>query len=465
MRSVLRNPGTFLASLLVISRVAGAAVPESRDWYNLGSYRGIELVICFVPHKETPNETRVLALESGIHLNTNQEFIYKSGGDFAGFTSRALNSTMTLAFDTAALPAAAGTRTLNVDGQDLEVAVSHQNGYSHVSARLLDKGLNRTPKWIPSGWGGGVNPGNVAGYRSERHFFYQTLQAVLEKLVSGGSRYLPDYYVVTYSGLAEVVVPLKYKRETQGRELKPKSFSGGDLIMFGVSLKETGDPDAPTKATVGSFGLRVDTPRELNHTYLMVDMKSAWSNPMYVTLDTPKPLPVTAGIHKVTADGQDLEARVWNRVASSHVVIKLPGTYQRSPHYWPDPWGGARNPRNYPGYAKEKPFCARTVREFLKKLVAGDGSAFEPRWYSVSYASKAPALSDLDPDKDISFQATVKATWVIPQFDGGGSDSPPPANQAPQARLPASPTTAAQGEAIGFDGAGNASARNVSVEK
>ncbi|MCI0625947.1 MAG: hypothetical protein L0387_30615 [Acidobacteria bacterium] len=132
---------------------------------------------------------------------------------------------------------------------------------------------------------------------------------------------------------------------------------------------------------------------------------------MYITLDTPKKLPVSSGIQRTTADGQEVLLGVWHREDSSRLVIQLPQTFQRTPHWWPVRWGGGYNPGDYP---KLKPFCQRTVEAVLQKLVLSPSGDYVPSWYTVSYVSGTPELKGMDPWVDISLQGDATCTFVIP---------------------------------------------------
>lgn len=404
---------------LVLPVVAADNVPDSRGFYRLGAY-GVEFIVVGVSQLKSPDETRVLADEYGACLNTNQEFIYMSHGrDFKDFTSQALNKEMILYTDTPKLPVDPGTRRLAADDQNLTVTVTHHGDFSNL-AIVLDRRYNRTPRWIPSGWGGAANPGGYPGYSSEQPFCGRTLDAVLEGLTGNGAVYRSPYYVITYEGLAEVVVPLKFRRISGGRVIKDSGFADIHMMMFGVSPKESymglDDPNLETDATVGAFGMRVASPRELMYGFVLGSMlkDEGRKKPMYITLDTPQKLPLSNGVQNITADGQKVSVGVWHSKDSSRVVIKLPPTYQRTPHWWPANWGGLYNPGNYPDWAREKPLCKRTLKAVLEKLVSGPVTSYGPKWYTISYASDVPELGRLDPSLDISLQGNTTCTLVVP---------------------------------------------------
>ncbi len=412
----------FVWASMVLTVLAAGNVPDSRGFYALQAY-GVELIIAGVSQLKSPDETRVLAGEYGAYLNTNQEFIYvATGRDFKNFTSKALNKEMILYTDTPKLPVDPSTRRLAADDQNLTVTVTHRGDYSSL-AIVLDRRYNRTPRWIPAAWGGSANPGAYPGYPSEQPFCGRTLDAVLKELTGNGAAYRPQYYVVNYEGWAEVVVPLQFRRISGGRVLKHSGFDKIHLIMFGPSTKESLlglDPDTETDATVGAFGMRLASARELMYGRLFFAMleNEGRKNPMYITLDTPQKLPTSSGVQSFTADGQKVSVGVWHSKDSSRVVIALPQTYQRTPHWWPVIWGGLYNPGNYPDWAREKPFCERTLKAVLEKLVSGSVVSYRPKWYTVSYASEVPELGSLDPALDISLQGEATCTLIVPLNSG-----------------------------------------------
>ncbi|MCI0626103.1 MAG: hypothetical protein L0387_31420 [Acidobacteria bacterium] len=418
----------WLFTFLLMAAGVFGEVPDSRPFYTmkaLGS--GVELIIVGVSRLQTTDETRVLIDEQGAHLNTNQEFIYVSAArDFKDFTSQALETSMVLRADIPKLSVPAGARRLSVDGQNLSATVTHQSNHTSL-AIVLDRRYSRVPRWIPTWWGGPANPGSYPGYEQERPFCGRTLDAVLHELTGKVSQYRPSYYVVTYEGLAEVVIPLRFQRVSKGRSLSlhPRRLGDIHLVMFGVSPKEDslGDPDQTTDARIGQFGMRVRSTRELAYAYLLVSLETGRGNPMYITFDTPKRLPVSGGVQSITADGQEVLVGVWHKKDSSRLVLQLPKTFQRTPHWWPVRWGGGYNPGNYQALDREKPFCQRTVQAVLQNLIstaaAGDVGKYSPLWYTVSYVSGAPDLNGMDPWVDISLQGDGTCTFIIPSRSAG----------------------------------------------
>ncbi|MCI0627546.1 MAG: hypothetical protein L0387_38850 [Acidobacteria bacterium] len=403
---------------MVLPVLAAGNLPDSREFYTLHDY-GVEFIVVGVSQLKSPDETRVLAAEHGAYVNTNQEFIYVAHGrDFKDFTSKALNKEMILSTDTPKLPVGSGTRRVASDDQNLTVTVTHRGDYSSL-AIVLDRRYNRTPRWIPSGWGGPANPGAYREYSSEQPFCGRTLDAVLKELTGNGAAYRPQYYVVTYEGLAEVVVPLKFRPISDGRVIKHSGFGDIYMMMFAVSPKESymglDDPNLETDATVGAFGMRVASPRELMYGFVLGSMlkDEGRKKPMYITLDTAQKLSLSNGVQSITADGQKVSVGVWHSKNSSRVVMRLPQTYQRTPHWWPANWGGLYNPGSYPEWATEKPFCERTLKAVLEKLVSGPVGSSRPS-YTVSYASDVPELGSLDPSLDISLQGKTTCTLIVP---------------------------------------------------
>ncbi|MCI0627551.1 MAG: hypothetical protein L0387_38875 [Acidobacteria bacterium] len=411
----------YLWTSMLMTASVFSEVPGSRPFYTMKSWNGVELIIVGISRLHIPDETKVVVDEHGAHLNTNQEFIYMSAArDFKDFTSTALKTPMMLRAETPRLPVPAGTRQLSTDGQNLSVTVTHQSDYSNL-AIALDRHYNRAPRWIPTWWGGAAaNPGSYPGYEREQPFCGRTLDAVLNELTGRVDAYHPAYYVVTYQGLAEVVVPLKFQRILSGRRLQGKPL--GDLhgIMFGVSPKESslGDPDEATDARVGEFGMRVRSTRELAYALLLGSMETGRGNTMYITLDTLKRLPMSSGVQAIMADGQEVSVGIWHQENSSRLVMQLPQTFQRTPRWWPVRWGGGYNPGNYRELDREKPFCHRTVDAVLQKLVSGAAADYRPRWYTVSYVSGAPTLTGMDPWVDISLQGDPTCTFIIPSRSG-----------------------------------------------
>ena len=413
---------------------------------------GFELFFIATGNLNQPDKTRVMAGKFGVRVNTNQEFVYRLGHDFCDFVEHALLNDMILSFYTKKLPVNEGVRTMHADDQDVEVTVNHNPVWSRVTIKL-DPKFKRVPRWIPEHpiWSSVPrNPGNYRGYETENPFCLRTLTEVLSNLVSNTDEYLPNYYVVTYkkpskdtgfaqheSGVfAEVVVPLMFKPEPEGQQIKHRGFSNGVGVIELAVLHQN---DSNTTARIGAYGMHVDGRHEHIVTHELANirapgwqvperMKSSfyaqfnsihgkgWQYPMWITMDTPKRLPVKEGEHKLRADGQDISLRVWHSGDSSHVAVSLPDTYQRSPHYWWDFWGGANNPGNYPGYENEVPFCGRTVQEVFQKL-APDNKSCLPEWYQVSYAEDGLTLENIKPDVDISFQNNTDIpTFVVPFY-------------------------------------------------
>ncbi|MCI0622617.1 MAG: hypothetical protein L0387_13315 [Acidobacteria bacterium] len=414
----------YLCTFAMLSGTAAPNdIPKNRRFRMVRPYSGVEVIVVGVSKLQQPDETKVLADKQGIYLNTNQEFIYIPRGtdfqseDFVGpsdVTGRSLETSMTLYADTPRLPVTGGTRSLEADGQNLTVTIIDRGDYSSL-AIALDRRFNRPPRWIPSAWGGPTNPGGYQGYETEHPFCGRTLDAVLSALTGDSGKYRPDYYVVMYEGLAGVVVPLKFQPVSKGRRLQHRHLEDISAVMFGVSPQQSsrGDRSEEIDARVGPLGLSVVTTRELACTSQFRSMEGGRNETMYITLDTPQKLPVRSGLHTLAADGQDVSVGVWHQQGLSRLLIQLPRTYQRTPHWWPKSWGGGLNPGNYPGAPTERPFCERTVQAVLQRLVTGDAGAYKPSWYTVSYASSL-TLRQVNPWVDISFQGDVTCTFVVP---------------------------------------------------
>jgi len=431
MRCRVADAAVWLTIFQVLAAGVFAEVPNSRAFYTMRALpaSGVELIIAGVSRLQPTDETRVLIDEHGAHLNTNQEFIYVSAArDFKDFTGHALETSMILHADVPKLSVAPETKQLSVDSQTLIVTIKHERGYTSLTI-ALDRRYNRVPRWIPTWWGGPANPGGYPGYEEERPFCGRTLDAVLQALTGKVSEFRPSYYVVTYEGLAEVVIPITFQRVSHRRPLYPRRLGEIDLIMFAVSpvAKSSGDTDQTTDARVGPFGMRVRSPRELAYAYLLVSMETGRDNTMYITFDTPTKLPVSSGVRRIAADGQDLSVGIWHNEDSSRLVLQLPKTFQRTPSWWPVRWGGGYNPGHYQPLNADKPFCHRTVREVLRSLIptalVPDLEKYGPLWYTVSYVSGAPELDGMDPWVDISLQGDGTCTFVIPSRSLGAAVS------------------------------------------
>ena len=331
------------------------------------------------------------------------------------------NTQMVVRCDVARLSASGGRRTMFVDGQTVEVDIDPRDGYTHLEI-YLDKKFNRTPRWIPHAWGRG-NWGDYPGYETESSFCITTLTAVLDELTEGrGQSYLPDYYTVRHGARpeeyhSEIVVPLQFEEETEGVEVAFYDFGNIRLIMFGVSPYEAdGDfSPEPTQVTVGAFGMHVHSPREMNTAYLMAYMEGGWEYPMYLHFETPTPVPGEEGLVRLIADGQQLDLWLRHFDELSQVLAIIPNTFQRSPHYWPYPWGGPHNPGNYPGYETEKPFNGRLVRDIIQALCPQNPAACAPRSYRISYMDAGPGDSNrILPGRDVSRYGSTSATWLVP---------------------------------------------------
>ena len=428
-------------------------IPEDQATFGVQNFNGVDMFFIATGNLNIPNETKIRAGKFGIRVNTNQEFVYRLAHDFSHFVEHALANDMFLSFNTIKLSIDSGIRNIHADSQNLEVSVVHKSDWSTITIKL-DSKFRRVPRWIPDHpvWETvPPNPGNYPGYDSENPFCFRTLKEVLGKLVSDADAYLPPYYTVTYkkpsentgyaqhdSGIfAEVVVPLKFTLKTEGRHIKQEGFSNG-IAIIEIAVQHPEGTKNDTTARIGSYGINIEgehdqvvaheisnlrgpewvVPERFKSSYYAqfdhINGKG-WQFPMWIRMDTPVKLPVREGIYNLIADGQKLSLRVWHLPSSSHVVISLPDTFQRSPHYWWDFWGGANNPGNYPGYEVEEPFCGRTVREVFREL-APEFDSFLPEWYQVNYADGL-TLESLKPDIDFSFQSDVDMpTFIIPFY-------------------------------------------------
>ena len=385
-------------------------------------------------------QARVLTGPAGMRINSNQEIFYTcNGSDFSGFGKDANNTKMYLSMDVPKIPAQAGVSTIQADGQNLDVKLTHFDSYSRVDVKL-DHKYFRTPSYMRKDWGGGRNSGNYPGYATEWPFASRTVTELVKKLAPQNSgSYMPGYYVVTYAkgeppiaqidpqkdislqydyGL-QIVVPLKYKKEIEGCETKmfTQKFGNAHLTIAAVAPKRSPFSSALTRATVGAFGIRVYAGREFVRATSLPHMTEAKQGQRFVlSFAVPGQLPANAGTQTIHADNQNIELKILHKDNSCYVLASMPATYWRTPQWlnanW---WGGNRNPGGYPDYANDVPFCSRTVKAIVNSLAAQNPNDYYPASYTVSYL-KTFDLAGADPTTDASLQGDFIGHVVVPSL-------------------------------------------------
>jgi hypothetical protein len=416
--------GLVLVWAVGMSAPASAEVPHDRE-AKVGTCHSIEYFHIATAKFREPDRTSTRIGPFGVVFNTNQEIAYRAGGDFSGYSQSLVTKDMKLSFDTKKLPIEAGRRTITADDQTLGVTVAHGEDYSRVEIEL-DAKYNRSPRWIPRGWGGPRNPGDYPHYASENPFCSITLKEAMKALLPNGRDCLPDYYLLHYGDYSTMCMNFNFEKATRG-DVVPnyaKYVPGGRDMKWHVKKREPGDPPGETRAHFGPFGMRILCTRELSLSVISIDMRNGWRRPMWLTMATKKKLDVEEGMHEVHADGQDIKLKVWHGDESSFIAAALPDTYQRTPHYWLEIHGGAQNPGDYPGYEAERLFCRRTVDEMLKALT-GEASFedFLPDWYQVSYLTDV-SFDDIDPQTNIANLNANPLIWVMPYWAYLGREAP-----------------------------------------
>jgi len=426
--SWLRSAGAALVALALTMGPASVARAGAAPYHEakVGTFRTIEYFHIATAKFQEPDRTTTRIGPFGATFNTNQEIAYRAGGDFGSYSQNAVTKDMVLEFNTKPLPIDAGARAIVADGQDLTVTVAHRDGYSRVEIDLDDK-YNRSPRWIPRGWGGPRNPGGYPHYEIENPFCFITLKEAMKQLVEDWEAYLPDYYLLRYGDYSTMCMNLTFEQTTLGEPVPSyaRYVPGGRDMKWHVKRREPGDPPGETRAYFGAFGMHICATRELSLSVISIDMRKGWRRPMWLTLRTKEPLPVDQGLHAVRADGQDIRLKVWHDADASFVAAALPDTYQRAPHYWAGLHGGAQNPGGYPGYEQEILFCRRTVDELLQALT--DEQAYQdylPDWYQISYLEDV-TFDRIDPRTNIANLNENPLVWIMPYWAYLGRDPPP----------------------------------------